>query len=337
MSGAQISGGRAAVDGAYGMGLDYFDLSINERKQVIANQSTLEEDEWRTLSDAMVQAYQAELVGVNDLMNAGLTRSLSLATKVDLWQDLSEFTAAEVSMDGEVDSEEDRPVYSLNGVPIPIVHKQFRVSDRDLQSSRRMGNDLQTDGVAAATRVVSEMLEQILFSGWDPTVRGDDGDTFTLYGYTNHPDRNQPSLSGSWASTPGNIRDDIVALLDALDQDNRTGGGFWLYLHPDEWRTFRSAVDPDGDGNLTVRRRIMEEFDQEISAVRRAEYLPDGNAVLVDPRADVVQLAVAEDVQMIEWQSLSGMTDHFKVMAAMAPEIRSDQSGRSGVAHGTGL
>lgn len=339
---ANVSTSEEAVSGAFGMGMQYFELSANEQKQVIANASTLEEDEWRTLSDAMVQAYQANLVGVSDLMNANLTRSVSLATKVSLYQQINEFTEAEVSMDGEADSEEDYPGYETKGTPIPIVHKDFRVSERDLQTSRRMGNDLQTDGVAASTRVVSEKNEQLLFSGWTPTVRGDDGNTFTLHGYTTHPDRNTYtgsdwSSAGPGETNAGAIRTDIVGMLDALDGDNRTSGGFWLYLAPPQWREFRSTIDSNGDGNRTVRERILNTFDQEIGAVRRAEHLPDGSAVMVDPRQDVVQLVMAEDVQMIEWTSGSEMTNHYKIMSAMAPEIKSDAQGRSGIVHTTGI
>lgn len=334
-SGANVSTSAEAVDGAFGVGMDYFMANTEERKEIAANATTLEEDEWETLTDRMVDVYQQTRVGIADLQNAGLTRSLSLATKIDLWQERNEMSEADVSMDGETRSEEDRTTYGTQGVPIPIVHKDFRVSDRDLQSSRRMGNDLRTDGVAQATTVVSEMLESILFQGWDPAVRDSDGDTFTLYGYTTHPDRN--NVTGSDWGTPDNIRDDIVSMLDLLDTDERTGGGFWMYIAPPQWREFRSAIDPDGDGNLTVRERVLNEFDSEIGAVRRSPFLPDGEAVMVDPSTDVVELAVAEDVQTVEWQSGSGMTNHYKVMAAMAPEVKSDSSGQSGVVHASGI
>lgn len=323
------------VAGAFGVGMDYFMANEEERKEIAANATTLEEDEWETLSDRMVEVYQDTLVGIADLQNAGLTRSLSLATKIDLWQTRSAMTEAEVSMDGETRSAEDRVTYTTEGVPIPIVHKDFRVGERDLQSSRALNNDLRTDGVAEATRVVAEMLEALLFSGWNPSVRDSDGDTFTLHGYTTHPDRN--TVSGSDWGTASNIRDDLVSMFDELDQDERDGGGFWLYIAPPQWREFRSAIDPDGDGNMTLRSRIEEEWDAELGAIRRAGFLPDGEAVMVDPRPEVVELAVAEDVQTIEWTSGSGMTNHFKVMAAMAPEIKSDDSNQSGVVHTTGI
>lgn len=340
---ANVEYSSDAVSGAFGVGMDFFMANDDDRSEIIANAVTLEKDEWETLSDRMVQIYRANLVGVQDLRNAGLTRGISLATQVDLWQKLTDFTEAERTMDGETRSEEDSTTYATEGVPVPITHKDFRISERALRSSRRLNNDLRTDDVANATRQVSESLEDLLFNGWSPTFSDSDGDSYTLYGYRTHPDRNTPASAGDWTnagpggSAPGVIRETIVNMLDALDNDNRTGGGFWLYIAPPQWREFRSTIDTNGDGNLTVRERIMDEFGQELAAIRRAEYIPNGEAVLVDPEPDVVELAVAEDVQTVEWQSGSGMTNHYKVMSAMAPEIKSDAANRSGIAHVTGI
>lgn len=332
---AQLSMNEDAVAGAFGMGMDYFMANEEDRTEIVANATTLERDEWETLTDRMVEVYQRELNGIQHLREANLTRSVSLATRVDLWQEMTEMTEADISMDGENRSEEDRLTYQTEGVPIPIIHKDFRIPQRVLETSRRMNNDLRTDEVAAATRVVSEMAEAVLFQGWSPNVPTERGETFQLYGYTNHPDRNQ--IVGSNWDTADNIRDDFVAMLDEMDKDNRTGGGFWVYIHPQQWRQFRSAIDPDGDGNQTVRERIRDEFGQEIGRIARAPYLNTGEAVMVDPRQDVVELAEAEDIQTIEWQSGSGMTNHFKVMAAMAPELKSDANGQSGIVHTTGI
>ena len=327
------------LGGAWGAGMDFFMQSEDEKAQYVANYlasnaSTLERDEYETLSDRMIQVYQENLVGISDLQGAGLTRSISLATQVDLWQTVSEFSEAEVTMDGEAQSENDAVTYTTDGVPVPIVHKDFRISERELQTSRRMNNDLRTDNVAAATRQVTEKLEEVLFQGWAPNVSTKRGDSFELYGYTNHPDRN--THSGSDWGTAGNIRDDVVAMLDELDIDD-IQPPYGIYVARPQYRQFRSAIDPDGDGNLTVRERIMQEFDSEIEFIKPAAKLPDGEAVGVKMSPDVVELAMAEDIQTIEWTSGSGMTNFYKVMAAMAPEIKSDATGASGVVHATGL
>lgn len=332
-----VSVSEDAVAGAFGMGMDYFMSNAEERKDLIANQSTLEKDEWETVSDTMVQIAQERLVGIQDLRSAGLTRSISLATQIDIWHKISEFTEADVTMDGEVDSREDAITYAPTGVPVPITHKNFRIGERQLQSSRQMNNSLRTDGTAAATRRVSEMLEYLLFNGWTPSVSDADGDSFTMYGYLTHPDRNAVTgadwtNAGPGETNAGNIRTTIVEMINALDADNYSGGGYWLYIAPPQWREFRATVEAYGDGNTTARERIMDEFDQELAMVSRAGKLPDGTAVMVSPQPDVVELAVAEDIQTIEWQSGSGMTNMYKVMAAMAPEIKSDANGNSGVA-----
>lgn len=332
---ANISHGEEAVSGAFGMGMDYFMANAEQRKEIAANATTLEKDEWETLSETMIGTYRREAYAVEHLRNAGLTRDISLATKVDLWQKHSPIDGPEISMDGESRSGEDRLVYDYEGVPVPILHKDFRIGQRDLQSSRNLGNDLRTDTIAEATEVVTKGLDDLVFNGWEAQVGDSKGNAFELYGYRTHPDRNQ--YSGSDWGTADNIRDDIVGILDTLDEENRDAGDFTFYLAPEQWREFRSAVDPDGDGNQTVRRRVMNEFDQELGDVHRAHDLTNGEAVMVDMSPDVVELGVAEDVQMIEWQSGSGMTNHFKVMAAMAPEIKSDRDGRSGIVHATGL
>lgn len=327
-----------SVGGVFGNGMEYFNLDPEDRAEwILANAETLEEDEWKTLSDTVVQIYHEQLNAVQDLRDAGLVRNISLATIFDQWQDITAFTEADISMDGESRSNEDRPSYSTNSVPIPIIHKDFRISERELMSSRALNNDLRTDAAAAATRQVVQKAEELLTLGWISTLRDDDGNTAQIDGYTTATNRN--TVSGSDWGTASNIRTDTVSALDAMDDDNRTPGdtGFWYYIAPPQWQQFRSTVDPDGDGNLTVRERILDEFEQEIGAVRRNEQIPDGEAILVDPKSDVVELAVAEDTQVVEWQSGSGMTNHFKVMTAMAPEIKSDAGNRSGVVHLTGI
>lgn len=332
---ANISTSESAVSGAFGVGMDYFQANSEERRRIAANATTLEEDEWKTLSDRMVEVYRRNLNVISDIRNAGLTRSISLATMVDTWQKRTEFTAADISVDGESTSDEDRITYSTVGVPVPIVHKDFRISDRELMESRNMGNDLRTEGVAEATRAVTELLEELVIDGWNTEVPDHNDDTWNLYGLRTHPDRNTVSAN-DWG-TSSNIRDSFVAALNAMDEDNRTGGNFYTYVAPPQWREFRAAIDPDGDGNMTVRERITNEFDQELGPIRRAEKLPDGEMLMVDMSQDVVELAEAEDTQVIEWQSGSGMTNYLKVMASLAPEIKSDAHGQSGIVQVTGI
>lgn len=332
------------LSGAWGQGMDYWFLNKDEKKQVAANylasnSSTLERDEYETLTDRIITTYKDELVGVQDLQDAGLTRGISLATQVDLWQQLSEVTEAEASMDGEAQGENDQVTYTTQGVPVPIFFKDYKIPQRQLMTSRRMGNDLRTDNAGEMSRVVARLMDQILFQGWEPAVPTARGDSWEIYGYTST--EVSDSVSGSDFGTAGNIRDVFVEAINTLDDNNQSpaGEGYWTYISKSQYQEYRSAVDPDGDGNLTVRERIQDEFDAELGAVKSVpDYvLPDGEMIMLNPTADVVEFAQAEDLQTIEWSSGSGMTNFYKIMAAGAPEIKTDSKGQTGIAHVTGI
>jgi len=323
---------------------DYFRANEDERGQMVAqalqtNATTLERDEYEDMVDRMISVYQERLNGIRDLRDAGLTRGVSLSSVVTTWQKRTDFTEADISMDGESSSDEDRVTYDVQQTHVPIIHKDFRIAQRELEASRNMGDDLRTGDIAEAARSVTEMAEAMLFQGWDQAVNTARGDTTKVYGYTSFPDRVTGSASGDWG-TASNIRPTILDMIDNLDDNERTPGdsGYWLYLSKNQWQELRRAVDPDGDGNLNLRSRLEENFEDEIGAIRRTpEFaLPDGELVMVDPSPDVVELAEAEDMQTVEWQSGSGMTNHYKTMLAFAPEFKSDSSGQSGIVHYTG-
>lgn len=325
-------------------GEDYWFLNKDEKKQVAANYlasnaSTLERDEYESLSDRVTSTYKDELVGINDLQEADLTRNISLATQVDLWQQLSEVTEAEASMDGEAQGQNDQVEYTTQGAPVPIYFKDYRIPQRQLMTSRRMNNDLRTDNAGEMSRAVARLMDQILFQGWEPAVDTARGDSWKLYGYTDTAV--SASVSGSDFGTPGNIRDVFVETINTLDDNNQNpaGDGYWTYISKTQYQQFRSAIDPDGDGNMTVRERVLDEFDAELGQVKSVpDYvLPDGEMVMVNPTPDVVEYAQAEDLQTIEWSSGSGMSNFYKIMAAGAPEIKTDAKGQVGVAHVTGI
>jgi len=338
---------------AWGAGYNYFTWNEDQRKQWALNQmpesreeamatnaSTLERDEYETLTDRIIQTYKRELVGLDDLRSEGLVRNISLATQVDLWQTVTEGTEAEISMDGESQGENDRVMYDTQGAPVPIIFKDFRIPQRMLQTSRNMGNDLRTDFTTEFSRSVAEMANQVLFQGWNPTVNTARGDDWQLYGYTDSAVA--ASVSGSDFGTEGNIRDVFVSAVDKLLDDNNqspAGDGLLPYISQTQYRQYRNAIDPDGDGNMTVRQRIEDEFDAEIQEPRSVpDYvLPDGEMVMVNPTPDVVEFAEAEGIQTIEWSSGSGMSNFYKIMMAGAPELKVDANGNKGIVHVTGI
>lgn len=317
-----------------GQGYQYLRANSEEKRAIRANATSLEEDEWETLDDTVFRVAQETLSAVQDIRNAGLTRSISLATQIDKWQTTDDFEEAEIDMSGTTPADAQRTAYTTNGVPVPIVHSDFDVSMRELESSRNMGDDLETLNAAKASRQVSEKLEDMLFNGWEAVTDGN-SNTYNLYGYLSHPDRN--SVSGSDFGTASNVRDTIVGGAQALSADNYAydaGRGTWLYLNSTQYDQLLQD-DPDDDSTDSLLDTMQSTFDW--LTIRRADKVPAGTGVMVKPQQEVVDMSIAEDIQTVQWEEMGGMQLYFKVMAAMAPRVKSDYDGQSGIVELTGI
>lgn len=311
-------------------------LRANEEPlyDVRANETGLRDDEWESVDEELVSVAQERLSIVDVALELGLTRNISLGTLTDTWENVSEFGDADVSMSAEAPPSEDGIQYGGNGVPVPVVKKGMRVGRRQLLASRERGQELPVDGVTAATRTVTERLENLFAYGWDRDVDG-----FSLPGFMNHPEVDGVTVPGAWDSDASNVRPTIKNLISALDVDNNYGPGetgYVLHLGPKANRVIADSIDPDGTGDLNLRQRIQNDFT-EISRIERTAALDPGDAFLYKPTTETFKVGMAADLQTLEWESGSGMTSHVNVMAAMAPEIRSDVNGNVGVAKATGI
>lgn len=297
--------------------------------------SRLRKDEWITLDENLVEVAQEQLVLVDDLRNRGLTVDEDLATLIREHESTDEFGAADVDMSGESGASEDASTFTLNGTPLPIVHKSFHIKRRNLLASRRRGQGLDVTNQAKAARVVMEGLEDLVINGWTGVVQN-----YNVHGLRTHPNRNQVVGSADWtaaATTGDQIRNDVLSVVEALENDNYgpEGPGYVFAIARPEFQAMRRK-DTGTDNERSVLERLRDEFGDMIDFVR-ADRMPGGELTAYKPVEDVIQLANASDVQNVEWESGSGWTMHMKVMASMTPIIKSDDAGQSGVAHMTGI
>ena len=286
---------------------------------------TLRKDEWKVLDTAVIDVTRSRLRAVADLQGAGLTRNLGgLGVMVDEWETSGDMNGAEVDMAGDTAGQEDTQTFSLHGVPIPIIHKDFRLNIRRLLAARRNGTPLDTMQAEIAARKVSETAEGILFSGSAVKVDG-----YQIYGYTNHPNRNTGSLTAAW--TDATNREILADVLDMIYSAEQAGyyGPFVLYVPGAYWAELRAEYSSNKTGTWLERIRAID----NIQDVRVADTLSGDNVVMVQLTRDVVDLSVAQDVSTVEWDSRGGMVMHFKVMTAMAPRVKADDKGNSGVVH----
>jgi len=284
--------------------------------------ATLRHEEWKQLDDAVLDVARAKLVGITDIQAAGLTVPLGgLGVTETQYETQADMSAATADMDAETPGEEDRVTYSIVSLPVPIVHKGFRIGLRQLEASRTRGAALDVTQADVSARKVAEKLEDMLFNG-DTTININGN---TISGYTTHGSRNTVS-GGDWG-TIANIWANVQSAVQANEADYFPGP-FVLYIASTQFGQMR-AIYTDGTGQSAMER-VMKSFP--ISAIKAADSLTD-EAVLVQMDRSTVDLAVGQDITTIEWSTRGGMSMHFKVMAAMVPRLKADANGNMGLCH----
>lgn len=309
-------------------------LANNMNVSSLRTATTLRKDEWLQLDTALLNVARDRLRGIADLVDAGLTFDIEngLGTTVLQHETASEFTAADVSMDGITKGEGDRQTFSLVNTPLPIVHKDFQINLRTLEASRKIGAPLDTTQAEAASRQVAERLENILFNGFAA------GDLFgfgtlqaQLFGYLNRTSRNTVSLAVDWdnsAITGELILADVISMIAANQADNMFGP-YMLYVPGAYWTTLMEDFKANSD--KTIMRRIQELPD--IMDVKAADKLPANNVVLVQMTRNNVDLIRGLEPTVVQWEGQGGMVLYFKIMAIMVPRIKIDAGTQSGVCH----
>jgi len=292
--------------------------------------ATLRKDDWKILDDAIVKVSKPRLKAVGDLRAAGLTFTIpnGMGKTVLETETMSDIGPASVSMDGLRENANDRPVFELSNLPLPIIHKDFQFSARQIMASRNGGSPLDTTSAELAARRVAEEAEKLLLGNSTVADQYSFGGG-VLYGYTDLPcaitseTLTCPTSSGWTGETfLGEILSMIVALYA-----NYHYGPYMLYCAPawDQYldNDFKAASDK------TLRNRVKEV--SSIIDVRTLDYLTDYDIVLVQMTSDVVREVIGMDITTVEWDTTGGLQKNFKIMAILVPQLRCDQDDNSGI------
>lgn len=307
--------------------------------------SALLKDEWEELDSVAVREATARLRAISDLVMRGLVKEhTSIGTILSQYNQSSEMTGAKITIDGAARGDRDRVDFKLNGVTLPVIHKEYDFNARELAASRLMGDTPSMENAAAAARVVAEAIENMLFNGSTAVT----ADGTPIYGFTTHPSRKTGSASGDWG-TVGNAVTTISAMITALQaSSNNHFGPYIVYASTTQYNEAANVFFTDGSGDNQLKR-IMQMAG--IEAVYPSDWLAAGSVVMAQATIDVVDVAyvpgfgvvVNDDgtrdvtgVTNLEWMSGDGMTSYFKSLAIMVPRVKSTYAGRCGIAHYTG-
>ena len=298
----------------------------------VAN-ATLRKDEWKLLDEAVVMAAKDRLRVVADLRGNGLTFTIpnGMGKTVLETETVGDITPATVSMDPAREGEYDRPEYELTNLPLPVIHKDFYFSARQVATSRNSGASIDTTSAQLAARRVAEEAEKLALGV------STEADTFqygggTIYGLTDFPSRITRTITAPTGSNQTTTVQQVLAMRQ--DSEDAKHYGPWVLYNSPAWDQYLDDDYSSSKGDNTLRQRLMS--INGIQDVRTADYLGSGySLILVQQTSDVIREVIGMDVTTVQWETHGGMRLNFKVMAIMVPQLRADFNGNTGIVHGT--
>ena len=296
--------------------------------------AALRKDDWLTLDSAIIKTAKPRLKAVADLRSSGLQYSIpnGMSKTVLQYERQSDISLATISMDGNRRSEMDRPVFDLNNLPLPIIHKDFQYSLRQVMSSRNGESPLDTTTAELAARRVAEEAEKLLL-GVSASYSYGGG---TIYGYTNFPNRLTKTMTNptSGGYLPSVTLTEVLAM--RLQSTQAFHFGPWKLYTSLAWDPYLDAdyiINTNGTtSGVTLRNRLG--MISGITDIQTLDYLSGYTMLLVQQSSDVARVVVGMDFTTVQWETNGGMELNFKVMCIIVPQLRADIAGNTGIVHG---
>lgn len=302
--------------------------------RIIGNaESTLQRDVWKQIDETVVKVSKERLRAVADLKSAGLTYNIpnGMGKTVLETGTQGDISPASVSMDGLRKNANDRPVWDYNFLPLPIIHKDFSFSQRQIAESQNGGAPLDLTMAEASARRVAEEAEKMLL-GVSTVANEYSFGGGKIYGYTDFPNRITSVITSPTDSTwTGTVfLREVLAMLQL--SRNELHFGPWVLYVASAWDEY---LDDDfkAASDKSIRSRVMEVND--LNDIRTLDYLTGFDMVLVQMTSDVVREVIGMDIITVQWDTDGGLMKNFKIMTIIVPQLRADQNGNTGIVHGS--
>lgn len=293
--------------------------------------ATLPHDAWTAIDETVQEVAEQRLNAMADLRANNLVYNVKggLGALYVYWQTMSEGGDAEQSMSGVTAGARNTLDFGEKTIPIPITFVDFNIPIRKLLAMEQSpyGGNFDTTMVAQAVRKVIEKLEYTCFYGSTVVIGGN-----SLPGYFNYTHSNaETGLVGTWTADPAKCEADVVTLIAANETDHHYGP-FILYVQSLEWTDLRQRWTYQDKTYLDIIKDMAG-----IQDVKSSDQLVARDICLVEMSREVVDLAVAVDIKVVEWETHGGMQTNFKVLAAIAPRVKSDYNDNCGISYDTDL
>ncbi len=302
----------------------------NESGDIVNNNGTTKYQDFKTIIEDVLRVRRRSLNGIDDLIGAGLVQNGDISQTLFGYEVLSESDDARTDMN-PTSYGNDNTEFSEAFAPVPIIHKTYSVPFR--QGSFDYKNSMGRD---ESVRKVGEAAENLLFNGSDIQVNFN-GTLVPSYGYLNHPQRGQATIS-DWtdlATNGSKIVGEVLSMISNIWADN--GGvmndSLVLYVSNDFWIPMEADYS-DAKGDRTFKERIMA--IAQIKDIKPSESLPAKTVCLVEMERRTIELVVEQDMITVP-HLRNGALDPsvWTTFMAVAPLIKVDAKGQVGFVVGT--
>jgi len=301
----------------------------------------LRKDEWIKLDNVVVKAAMPRMTAYRDLRASNTVGGFDgMASTVFEHEVMNDPGKAFVDMDGMTEGQNDSARFQLRGLPLPITHASFSFSARQLATSRRKGQPLDTTRAQAAGEKIGEELERMtigLSTGLQYGTAANYDQAPQIRGYLTHPSRlTKADLTTPDGTNGQTVVSEILTIRDLLFAQHQFGP-FQVYTSTD-WDRW---LDADFKTNVhgTLRQRIQA--IDGINSIKRLDYLdPSLSAVanytiiFVQMQEKTARAINGMEIRTLQWPSHGGQRINYKVMTIQVPQLRDDYYGHMGLAVG---
>jgi uncharacterized linocin/CFP29 family protein len=180
-------------------------------------------------------------------------------------------------------------------VPLPLIHKDFMLSWRDIEAARQSGSPLELGPAAAAAAAVARAEDASVFAG-----------LLSVEGTTS-------ADLGDW-SEPGSALASVSAAAAALARAGYIGP-YTLVVSPDLYALLQRPFK--GSGRLEYK--LVESVAD--GGILQAPALDAGQALMAARGAHYLDLAVGQDL-ITAYLGPEGMDHRFRVLESMALRVK---------------
>lgn len=305
-------------------------LATNSISGLEGNAAPVDAEAWRRL-DSRATTIQRDVLAVFNRLAQASQTPVDIGDLVSFFPQVSDSGEVTVTMDGRQTGRSDQAIVKYAGTPIPIIASEARFGWRQAAVNRKGRLALDTITVENHMRRCAEKLEDMALNGDSSIVMGGN----TIYGLRNHPSRNTGNhtftLNGA---TGANWLTAFAQIINLCIADNAFGKvtvmlnyGDWVYASINEF----TAGYPK-----TILQRLRE--IEQIADIVPASKIPASNLIGIAglDSGGWGTILNAMPLSSRPKNRLNTEDDYVvSVMAAAAPQFRTDYNGQMPVAHTT--